>query len=310
MQETKTMEGAERDCMSFEGFCTYMKTALQQRIGKEGQVVTKNILKNNNVHLCGLIITQQGSNLSPNIYLDDYYRQYVRGRSLEEIELDVLEVYRKNMPDFKLDISFFTEWENVKQRVVMKLVNYEQNRELLNDVPHYRFLDLAVVFQYLMEAFTAGSGTILIHHSHLKLWDVTAEDLYLTARENTPVLFPYDFRNMCDVMQELMAGEEAEAFMPPVELLPMYVLTNRCKLNGAAAMLYENLLKDLSDRIGRNLYILPSSVHEILLVPAMDVVSREELSEMVREVNETLLPEEVLSDHVYYFSRKTGKLTM
>lgn len=310
MQETNFMGGAERDCMSLDGFCTYIKTCLQQRLGRGCKVMVQKVTKNNDVHLHGLIIEGQGSNLSPNIYLDSYYSQYVTGRSLEEIEMDVLETYRENKPDFKLDMSFFMEWENVKDKIVIKLVNYEQNREVLSDAPHRRFLDLAVVFQCFIGTTAKANGTILIHDTHMRLWNVTAEDLYSSAMQNMPRLFRYDIKSMADVMQELLEGEELEDFEEVKDKCSMFVLTNQCKLNGAAAMYCEDIFKNFADRIGYDLYILPSSIHELILVPAADDSDKEELSQMVRDVNLTLLPEEVLSDHAYYFSRETGKITI
>ncbi len=310
MQETNVMGGAEMDCMSFDGFCTYMKTCLQQRLGKDYRVMVQQTTKNNDVHLCGLNIQGKESNLSPNIYLDSYYSQYVTGRSLDSIEQEIMEVYRNSRPDFKLDMSFFMKWEKVKDWIIIKLVNYDQNRELLQEIPHQRFLDLAVVFQCFVEARTKDNGTILIYNSHMKLWDVTTEELYSAAMQNMPRLFNYDMKNLAVVMQELLEGEEAEEFGAVKDRCPMHMLTNQYKLNGAAVMACEDIFKKFADRMGCDVYILPSSVHELMIVPAVDDSDKEELSAMVRTVNEQLFPEEVLSDHAYYFSRETGKITM
>lgn len=311
MQETNFIGGAEMNCMSFDGFCTYMKTCLQQSLGKGYKVMIHQVTKNNDVHLRGLVIEEQESNLSPNIYLDSYYSQYVTGRSLDSIEQDIMEAYRNSKQDFKLEMSFFMEWEKVKDRIVIKLVNYDQNRELLNDVPHHRFLDLAVVFQCFMGTTTKVSGTILIHDTHIRMWNVTTEDLYSAAMQNMPRLFKYDIRNMADVIQELLEGEKLENFEAAKDKCPMYVLTNQYKLNGAAAMFCKEILKNFADRMGCDLYILPSSVHELILVLAADDSGKEELSEIVRTVNATQVsPEEVLSDHAYYFLRETGEITI
>ncbi len=101
------------------------------------------------------------------IYLDYYYGQYERGRSFSDITDDILTAYRENRPKSPVDISFFTDYDKVKSRVTMKLINYERNRELLKRVPYYRFLDLAIVFLCLVESDSSGTATVLIHNEHL-----------------------------------------------------------------------------------------------------------------------------------------------
>ena len=95
--------------------------------------------QNNDTHLDGLTILAPGQNLAPTIYLDYYYGQYERGRSFSDITDDILTAYRENRPKSPVDISFFTDYDKVKSRVTMKLINYERNRELLKQVPYYRF---------------------------------------------------------------------------------------------------------------------------------------------------------------------------
>ena len=113
-------------------------------------ITVSDILKNNDTHLDGLTILAPGQHLAPTLYLDYYYGQYERGRSFSDITDDILTAYRENRPKSPVDISFFTDYDKVKSRVTMKLINYERNRELLKRVPYYRFLDLAIVFLCLV----------------------------------------------------------------------------------------------------------------------------------------------------------------
>jgi len=117
---------------------------------------------------------------------------------------------------------------------------------------------------------------------------------------------------MTDVLKELLCDEESLQTPPEVEnVCPMYMLSNQNKLNGSVCILYQDLLKDFSERLGCDLYILPSSVHEVLILPAQNDTSCQSLSEMVKEINSSQLSrEEILSDHVYYYSRKTCRITM
>ena len=179
-------------------------------------------------------------------------------------------------------------------------------------VPHVRVLDLALVFCCLVDASTLGTATILIYNQHLKLWNLTKDDLCSLAYKNTPILLPCEIRDMSDVIADLFShAGPVSGFEDIAGVIPMYVLTNKTKLNGSACILYHNLLQDFAETIESDLYLLPSSVHEILILPSYIDNTPKELSDIVREVNRTQLSaEEILSDHVYFYSRETGQITI
>ena len=297
---------------NYSEFKQQILSDLQERLGSDVRVTVQDIIKNNDTHLDGLTILSTKYNLSPTIYLNSYFKQYENGHSLSDIENDILKVYHDNRPSDNIDISFFTDYDKVKSRIIFKLVNYERNRELLKEVPHYRFLDLSIVFNCLVESSPSGSATILIHNHHLNYWGITKDDLYALAQQNTPRLLSYDLRNMTDILKELLSDEDIPADAPDATTsYPMYVLTNRYKLNGSGCILYQNLLRDFANRLESDLFILPSSVHEVLIIPVKNKTSPQELSDMVKDVNSSQLSrEEILSDHVYYFSRESGQITM
>lgn len=311
--------------MTYQEFKSHIMETAQNALGPDVTVAIHDILKNNDTHLDGLTVLSNNSNISPTIYLNHYYRQYEKGRPLTDICKELLAACRENLPEGSIDISFFTCYDKVKSNIIFKLVNYEKNREMLTEVPHFRFLDLAVIFSCLLQTDSGGSATILIHNQHLSYWNITKDDLYALAFLNTPRLLQYDLRNMTDILKELTDGSEElpeDTFFSPC---PMYMLSNRSKLNGSACLLYRDLLKNFADRLNSDLYILPSSVHEVLIIPAASKTfsdmrgscgeaadaSYRALSDMVKEVNATQLsPEDILSDHVYYFSRESCRLTM
>lgn len=126
----------------------------------------------------------------------------------QEIISDILEIYHTHKTDHKIDVSFFTDYDKVKSRIVFKLINYERNRELLADIPHYRYLDLAIVFNCLLESDFPGNATILIRNQHMKFWSITKDDLYALALSNTPRLLQYDLRNMSEFIKELACDSD------------------------------------------------------------------------------------------------------
>ena len=194
---------------------------------------------------------------------------------------------------------------------MFKLINYEQNKNLLQKIPHIKILDLAIIFNCLVDADETGNATILIYNQHLSLWNITKDDLYHLAMKNTPALLTYELRDMSDVLIELMAGVPCNSMKEEFEyMVPMYVLSNKSKLNGSGCIFYHNLLHNLCEKLECDLYILPSSIHEVILLLDDEYVqSSEELREMVRETNRMVVDqEEVLSDHIYHYDREKDEI--
>lgn len=301
--------------MEFTSFITILKEEIEKKVGEEGSVKLQEVIKNNGIKLCGLTVLQHDSNISPTIYLNNYYDAYGKEEiTLHEAIEDIWYHYRKNKVDKSVDIRFFMNYETVKDRIVYKLVNTEKNKELLQDVPHITFFDLSIVFQCLVSEEMLGNATILIHNAHLKLWQIDTQELYRQASLNTPRLYPYDIKNMKEVILEMIELEEgkaaAERYKEELsEGVPMYVLSNCTKMQGAACMLYQDILSDFALVVQDDFYILPSSIHEVILLPAKGENRPEVLREMVEEINETQVePEEVLSNSIYFFERKTGEI--
>ena len=211
-------------------------------------------------------------------------------------------------------MRYFLNYESVQQRIIYKLVNTEKNRELLEDVPHIEFLDLSIVFQCMVAQEEFGTASILIHNVHMKLWDVSVENLYQAAKENTQRLQEYEIKSMADVLCEIMREEDPEMLTEDLaeefpDSVPMYVLSNKNRVEGAVCILYPDLVRDFAEAIGSSFYIIPSSVHEVLLLPAGHDGESEEIKSMIREINDTQVStEEILSYSLYFYDREERKI--
>lgn len=306
MQETNFMRGIG---MSFEGFIVCVKYDIQKMMGSNYEVSVEDIRKNNDMKLKGLIIKEYGINIAPTIYLNSFYNDYIEGRPLDYVEQDIIQCYRECKFKESFDMGDFTEWERARQHIVFKVVNYERNEELLRDVPHLRFLDLAVVFNCLLATDKKGSATILIHNKHMKYWKTAKEELYIAASENTPKLLPFKFRQLSQIVGNMVDTEESINMQDVAR--SMYILTNEPAINGAGCILYHDVLKDFSEKMGKDLYILPSSVHETLIIPEKEGMSLGWCSQMVRDVNASdVRPDEILSDRAYKYVRETREIIM
>lgn len=291
--------------MNYQDFITNVINHFEAQFDDDTTVQLQTIAKNNGTFLDALVITNSSINISPTIYLNPYYHRLLDGVSFEDICDDILDTYQAHMPKESIDISFFTDFDQVRERIIYKLVNYKQNQDLLDKIPHYRYLDFAITFHCLLNSSSEDYATIQIYNKHLDYWGISDNELYELAKANTPKLLPPRLENMINIISHLLPEDCEED-----ELCPMYILSNQSRLNGASCILYDGLLQSISDRFDKDLVVIPSSIHETLLLPIEGIDSLDEYTAMIKEVNETqLTDEEVLSDHAYFFSREQGILT-
>jgi hypothetical protein len=276
--------------------------------------------KNNGVYRTGLQITGNGLDIAPVFYIDRYYGLYEKGEeTIDSVAARVMDTYNRERSGgmMQVDMRKFLSYERVRETIVYKLVSTGKNRELLEDVPHVDFMDLSIIFQCLVSREGPEMATILVHNVHMKLWDVTTEELHAAAEENTRKLLPYEIKSMTEVLHEIMETEDPEQSghsefeAELADNVPMYVLSNKNRVEGAACMLYPGLIRDLADKFGKSFYIIPSSVHEVLILPTEDIGECAGIKSMIREINDTQVsPEEILSYSLYYYDREEGKIMM
>lgn len=294
------------DYLNYEDFICMVQTQMQERLGGDAQIQLHQVMKNNSVVLDALSISEGDSGVSPTVYLNDYYREYRDGTSIPEL-LDQMETtYRNNRLQLPFDTSFYTDFEKVKDRLACRLISRSKNRELLQKVPYRPFLDLALVVYYCFEDSQLGTGTILVYKNHQENWRVSEEVLFETARENTLRIQPEEFLSMRSILEKYReCGRAAE------EIEAMYVLTNRSNYFGAASLLFDSVLQKIAQELQDDFWVLPSSIHECIIVPVSFPATREELQEMVREINRCeVAAEDFLSDEVYLYRREVHKLSI
>ena len=196
--------------------------------------------------------------------------------------------------------------EEIKDKILFQVMNAEKNQELLEQVPHDRYLDLAIVFFYMEEGEDCRQKVYLFDNRQLEYYGLTKERLKTWAMENTPRLLPVSFHSMEDILREFHIWEKIGG---GTEKLPLYVLTNAKMFLGAACVFYPEVLSSIGNAVQTDYYILPSSIHECIILPASSGYSREELEEIVRQVNEAQVPEqEILSNHVYFYDKAAEKM--
>ena len=295
--------------MEFETFKEELLDHLRQILGEEKRISFQSVEKNNGIREEAVVILEEGARIAPTIYLRGFFEDWKWGRkTMEEISRKILLQNARQEKEVDFSLDSFENYEKARGHVYFKLINYERNKVLLTNIPYIPYLDLAVVFYYRLEKGKFQGATMLIHNCNLEAWKIDPRQLLEDAVMNTSRKLPYSLQGMDALIREL-SGDEDQGLYTGEEI--MYVLSNQEKCFGAAALLYPHLLSHISKIFRKNFYVLPSSVHECILVPDQGQYSRIELTRMVREVNQTQVEaDEILSDQVYYYDRQQEKLMM
>ena len=299
--------------MEFNEFCDYVKDHIKDYLPTEfadAQVSTAVMQKNNGTELVGLSIRTEGCTISPNIYLDNYYQEYRHGMDPELACERIAKVHLQHMDPGEVltgIVDKFQDVEFIKNHVVIAVVNAEKNAKMLEDTPHRFKEDLAIIYKVYLGDEGESIGTVTVKNEHMERWGISQDELHECAMRNSRELMPVEVQDIGSVLASMGFPMD----MPGVSEAPMlYVISNKQKCNGAASILYSDCLEKLSEKLGSDLYVLPSSVHETLAL-AVGKSGVSELAQMVREVNATQVsPQEQLSDHVYRYDAKAKTFSL
>ncbi len=263
------------------------------------KIQVEDVCKNNGVVYTGIIISVKNENMSPNVYMNYYYELYKNGKSIEDITKDIVREYEKAREEMLAEGIIAPNKDDYAKKVFLRLVNYEKNKEQLKDCPFIIYHDLAITIRYLVKQDKDGIASALITNRELKEWGISKEEIYCIAKENTLKLFPPVLKRLDIMLKEMNCAENV------IDGTKLYILTNKAGVNGATSMIYEDIIKAFAVEHSTDVYILPSSIHEVLLLPHEEGMDKNEIEEMVREINTYVVSKmEYLSDNVYKYDFK------
>lgn len=293
--------------MTFEEFKTEVKAKILGYLTSDFQnVKIERIQKNNGVSYDGLIVTMTQGELVPILRLEAYYRYYESGMDFEKVLLAISEKLHEeleNGKEIKGRFDEITDFEKVRDRILPKLINATENEALLQNVPHRRIADLAVIYQIRLKRIEENTAFAKITKSLMDMYGVTADELHQLAVENLEKSYEIEFMGL---IQKVMGA--IYDLNKPEEPEPMNVLSVPNYYCGAAAVLSEKTMESVCDKIGEKFYILPASIGEVIVVPS-SLGTVDELKGIVRNVNtESVDAEEKLSDEVYVYDRKNKEI--
>ncbi len=281
----------------FQIFLDKLQKELSEHFGNSYRITVTKTEKNNGAVRYGMTISNGETNLSPTVYVEELYRQYTEGKSFCEIVGEVLRVYEDVKVEKKMDVRLLTDFSRIRERIVYRLLGYEKNRRRLSDVPHIRFLDMVLVCYLIIGEEMPEDAAVLVTSGLCRFWGIDGEMLFALAEQNTPRLFPVRLLDM-----RSLTGQK-ESYM--------YVMTNQKAMFGAGCILYPGVPKRFAEKTGSSFYILPSSVHELLLIPDRLPFCAEKFGGIVREMNSRYVePMEILTDSVYYYDKEKEKILL
>ncbi|HAV89886.1 MAG TPA: hypothetical protein DCW44_01220 [Eubacterium sp.] len=329
--------------MRYLKFLESIKECVSKKVSErygDGYVVTiQKVLKNNSQSKEALLISSSKADITPTIYLKDYYCEYKGGKELDEIASDIINIYERSRLDDDVNVEVFKDFDKVKDRIVFKIINTNSNKKLLERVPHRTFMDLSIVCFCILDNNMLGKATALVHNSHILLWGIDEDELFERAFKNTPIIMKPVIKSMREVLSEILTfnlmeeigivkeerdmelSEETVIYKSKADNIldridgmhdeiNMFVLTNSIKLYGASCIAYKDCLKEFATEHGTDeVYIIPSSVHEVILIPNMGYMNPREINTMIEQINITEVePTDVLSNHIYKYRRETNEI--
>lgn len=301
--------------MNYQEFLNALTEAVQRKLGSSYAVKCLPICKNNGAIHQSVIISDHVHNTSPCFPTESYFELCHSPKDINAIAEDILRAYRQEARQ-----DFPTKWvldkDALLSRVVFKMVSTAKNEALLKTIPHKDIgsLSLSLLPYLLVNRENGRLVTVLLHSRHIEMSNIPEQELFCHAWNNTASLLGYTINSIESLVASYTEGQRlAEAAYGSNRFPSMYVISNKLSLYGSVCILYPQVQETLSQQFGSGFYILPSSVHETIAIPAesFDQCQADSLKAIVTEINRTVLScEEILTDNVYYYNRQEHKLLL
>lgn len=293
----------------YETFKTELITIIRNKLVAPYRVLTYKAFKNGK-EVDAFTITKGDTEATPTFYFKNFLEDYKNGSPVADIAEDVLEMYffaAKNSP---INIDECQNFNVQKDNICYRVVNKEAYKDQLPLIPHIDFFDLAIILYSVLSINNKNEMSFTVTNDMVKVWDTTPQELFILATKNTPRLFPINITSLNALMFQFDIPQY-KTISDTIDNLPhdyVYAITNEYTRNGFSGIFYPGVLKCLGKRFG-NFYLLPSSIHEALIVPEDCGMTPEYLKEMVHSVNtDVVSPDEYLSDSIYQYDVEQDKI--
>lgn len=296
-------------------FVEILRDEIRDSLSEQDGVIDidiQEVVKNNNTVLTGLVF-KTDSNIAPIIYVDRAFEQYEDGKPLDEIVDNIIATYHESIYHGPTEVEDFLEYDKIKDKLYVCALNTELNKDMLSEHPHQSVEDVSFIARIEVNSDSSGVGTIKVNNQLLEAYGVSTAELMEQAWANMRTMHPAQCKDMIDVIKG-MHPDMPEAFAEMMEDRrgELYVVQTDNGLHGGAYGFDKETLTKVCEQIDSpNIYIMPSSVNEVIIAPEDKVENPERLSGIVGQVNDESVPdEEVLSNNAYFFNSETQELTV
>lgn len=281
--------------MNYDEFKRFVIENVSQFLSDENQIeeIEEKQIYKNHVTLDALIVKFANINISPTVYMNNFFEDNISKSEAIEVTKRIAEVIKQNMPKQSLETGWLFDFDLVKNLIIPKVVGIKNNEQMLERLIYSQKADLAVTYSVYLNEFSNKNelSSIPISRNLAEKWGVSADVLEHAAKNNIQKLYSPCISDMADIFPHVMnmSGE-------------MYVISNRYRVNGAAVFLDDRFMESVREQLQGDFYILPSSIHEMICISATNDMQIDELQSIVTDINACeLIPEYRLSDHVYKY---------
>lgn len=302
--------------MNFDEFQKYFLTHVMEFMSPEeygtSRVELHEVLKINGPKLHGVCLKKDNVSVAPIIYLEELYQELQKGDSVNEVLSRFASKYEKASKELidRIDIDDIPPIDQ-KKNITYRLVNRHKNREILRTSPHLCVLDLAKIYYVRI----SDTKSVRVTHDMARNWGMSLEELDIAAMENSlmsPCLFVPKSSEFIekDVFIAKDVPEHGGYFSgEPLNFDEVYCLSNEDMAFGAGTIIIPGVLKELGEKFNGDYYIIPSSLHEVMLIKKGGRLCAKDLQHILHDANQSVIkPADYLSDQVYTYQRETGRM--
>lgn len=277
--------------LDYEQFKVVLTTKLEELLlkSKKPYGYKKQVVHKVNQDLDSISLIGENIKMSPTLYFNNMYDYYNDSDiHIEEIALKMFETMLEGINQTEVT-GEFPDKEKFMENIFFQVINTEKNKTYLLEVPHRDYLDLSIIYRYALNISDDDIATTTINYILMEEFKLTEEELYEAAYKNTRRLLKPK------VTSPGMTG--------------FYMISNDLNIFGANGILYKDIIAKEAKKLGTDIYLIPSSIHEFLIQPVSNILKPKDLKEIIKDANEHVIdPEDYLSDSLYIYKLETDTI--
>ena len=291
--------------MTFEDFTELIRKELPGYLPenfRDGRIVIEKTVKPSGCSTL-LCVLREGVNIARAINLERYYEAFSSGESLETLLEAMARETAEAKPGVEDDLAWISDYASARSRLFVRLSHGSSIGHLAGKVPFTMVSDMVMTYHLLVNCESGCLASTMVTYGILEDFGVTPERLHNDAVENSPKILPAKVQSLDRMLRDMIDSpcEHEDSCGNG-----LWVVTNETGTDGAAALFYPGIMKSIAERTEGGYYILPSSVHEVIIMPEDYYSCPQNLNAMIEQINNSVVhPRDRLSDTAYHYDPET-----